>query len=532
MPSKQPSGPQENQATNAGSPDSGNTFRQLVAFLELTSGFKLAFARCNSQALCRRVIDSVTQEASKAGIKVFDIDVGKNFTGDFAASVRQGIPADALDQNIALMIRGIDELIYKDGRSTKDVSNIPFDQIKRTPFVAQLNFDRERLAQELPYPLVIWLEDESYRLLFKEAPDLTRWVWASFNFDETAPSGEVQEPSIMEGRRKEEISAPAGAQSPTFDISSLLKELDATPESGGSHDAAKRLSLLTTLFENLLSQFDYRRAERFGKEALSLSKRLKDRRSEGNALGNLGIAYANLGETRRAIEFYEQVLAIDREIGDRRGEGADLGNLGSAYDDLGEYRRAIQFHEHALVIDREIGDRRGEGQDLGNLGVAYKNLGEYRRAIEFYEQHLAIAREIGDRRGEGNALGNLGVAYKNLGETRRAIEYYEQALVIEREIGDRRGEGHALGNLGVAYRSLGEYRRAIEYYEQALVIQREIGDRPGEGNALFNMSLALDQLGDRKRAIEHAEAALKIKEQIEGPTAGKVRSQLEQWKKL
>ena len=63
-----------------------------------------------------------------------------------------------------------------------------------------------------------------------------------------------------------------------------------------------------------------------------------------------------------AIKFYEQALLIDREIGDRRGEGAALGNLGIAYATLGETRRAIKFFEQTLFIDREIGDRRGEGK--------------------------------------------------------------------------------------------------------------------------------------------------------------------------
>ena len=64
---------------------------------------------------------------------------------------------------------------------------------------------------------------------------------------------------------------------------------------------------------------------------------------KGNALGNLGTAYAALGETRRAIELYEQALVIAREIGDRRGEGNALGNLGIAYAALGEPRRAIEL---------------------------------------------------------------------------------------------------------------------------------------------------------------------------------------------
>ena len=101
------------------------------------------------------------------------------------------------------------------------------------------------------------------------------------------------------------------------------------------------------------------------------------------------------------IEQYEQALVIDREIGDRRGEGADLGNLGMAYAALGEVRRAIEQYEQALVISREIGDRRGEGADLGNLGNGVRGPGQVGRAIEQYEQALAISREIGDRRGEG-----------------------------------------------------------------------------------------------------------------------------------
>jgi tetratricopeptide (TPR) repeat protein len=264
--------------------------------------------------------------------------------------------------------------------------------------------------------------------------------------------------------------------------------------------------------------------------ALATARRLQDRAGEGVALGSLGLAYADLGETRRAIQFHEQALPILREIGDCRGEGAVLGNLGLAYADLGETSRAIQFYERALPILREIGDRRGEGAVLGNLGLAYYLVGETGRAIQFYEQDLAIAREIGDRRGEGSVLGNLGLAYANLGETHRAIQFHEQALLIDREIGNHRGEGSELGNLGNAYADLGEITRAIQCYEQQLAIVREVGDRRGEGIALWNMSLALDQLGELAQAIQHAEQSLTIREQIEDRNAAKVRAQLAAWR--
>jgi len=214
--------------------------------------------------------------------------------------------------------------------------------------------------------------------------------------------------------------------------------------------------------------------------ALAAAQQRGNRKGESYHLGNLGIAYMNLGEPRHAIESYEQLLAIAREIGDRRGESAALGNLGNAYADLGEPRRAIEYHEQALAIAREIGDRRGEGQDLGNLGVAYKNLGETRRAIEYHEQALTIDREIGDRRGEGQDLGSLGLAYADLGETRRAIEHHEQYLAIAREIGDRQGEAIASWNLSLAIEKEGDLARAADLMQVCVDYEREIGHPDAE----------------------------------------------------
>lgn len=264
--------------------------------------------------------------------------------------------------------------------------------------------------------------------------------------------------------------------------------------------------------------------------ALVSATRLKDRANEGVALGNLGTAYENLGETQRAIVFYKQALLIARELGDRRSEGIGLGNLGIAYKNLGDTQRAIQFYEQQLAIVRQVGDHKGEGNALGNLGNAYALLNEHQRAIQFYEQALLIARELGDRRGEALGLGNLGIASQNLGYTQRAIEFHKQALLIDRDLGGRRSEGADLGNLGLAYADLGETHCAIEFYEQQLTIVREIGDRRGEGNALWNMSLALDRLGQRARAIQRARQSLIIREQIEDPSVAKVRAQLVAWR--
>ncbi len=67
----------------------------------------------------------------------------------------------------------------------------------------------------------------------------------------------------------------------------------------------------------------------------------------------MGNTYLLLGDPRKAIEYYEKALVISREIGNRRGEGADLGNLWLAFSELGEMGKAIECYDQALEINPE-----------------------------------------------------------------------------------------------------------------------------------------------------------------------------------
>ncbi|MEG3912464.1 CHAT domain-containing protein, partial [Microcoleus sp. w2-18bC1] len=225
-------------------------------------------------------------------------------------------------------------------------------------------------------------------------------------------------------------------------------------------------------------------------------------------------AYYSLGDYAKAIEYAQQYLAIAREIKDRQSEGAALGSLGNAYYSLGDYAKAIEYAQQYLAIAREIKDRPSEGKAVGSLGNAYYSLGDYAKAIEYEQQWLAIAREIKGRQSEGKALGNLGNAYYTLGDYAKAIEYTQQSLAIAREIKDRQSEGRALRSLGIAYSELGDYAKAIEYEQQSLAIAREIKDRPSEGIALGNLGLALYKSGNLPAAETTLLDSIKVSESL------------------
>jgi tetratricopeptide (TPR) repeat protein len=143
---------------------------------------------------------------------------------------------------------------------------------------------------------------------------------------------------------------------------------------------------------------------------------------------------------RERIEWLNVEMRACRKLGDRSGEGVASGNLGRAYADLGETRQAIEYQEQALKIAREIEDRTNEGVWMRHLGQAYAALGETSKATGFYEQSLMIAQKIGYPSLEANNLSNWGDALVKLGETDRAGEMIEAALAIYEQIESPRAE--------------------------------------------------------------------------------------------
>ncbi|MFN6468893.1 MAG: CHAT domain-containing protein [Nostoc sp. SerVER01] len=245
-------------------------------------------------------------------------------------------------------------------------------------------------------------------------------------------------------------------------------------------------------------------------QALIVYRELKDRRGEGQTLGNLGLAYRATGEYSKAINYQQQALTIFQELKDRQSEGQLLGNLGNAYLAIGEYDKAIQSQQQSLTIARESKDRAGEGFVLGSLGIVFAELGNYPQAVESYVQSLAIARETKNREGEASTLNNLGAAYQAQNNNSKAVESYQQSLAIAQQIKNRSIEQTALSSLGVAYESLRNYPQAIEHQQQSLKIAQEIGDRRTEALGLNNLGHTLFLSGNLVEAENKLRLAVKV----------------------
>src|SRR5271157_6187725 len=122
------------------------SYQKLLAFLDLASGSTLAIAHCNLPSLRKEILQRVSADAAAKGVTVNEVDISSSYSGDFVAAIKAQLGGLPPGSRMAVMLIGIDGLIYQSASQENLVGE------GRTPFIARLNFDRERIARDLPFP--------------------------------------------------------------------------------------------------------------------------------------------------------------------------------------------------------------------------------------------------------------------------------------------------------------------------------------------------------------------------------------------
>jgi len=249
-------------------------------------------------------------------------------------------------------------------------------------------------------------------------------------------------------------------------------------------------------------------------EARTLFRRADDPAGEGNALNFLGIISLTRGDSRSAVEYLKQAWELQRQTADNpqtyQAKAALLGNLAVAYAQLGQTAQAAESLKQALPLMRAAQNKGGEAKLLASLGSVHHTLGQLQQASDYFQQALSLFRALGDKGGAGVTLNNLGTLYRHLGEADKAMDALQQALPLLRAAGDKRVEGIALDSLGVLYRATGDFQTALEHFNQALSLRRSLGDKRGEAITLDNIGVARREMGDAQKALEYHTQALHL----------------------
>jgi len=201
--------------------------------------------------------------------------------------------------------------------------------------------------------------------------------------------------------------------------------------------SGESLRMVTALWRFWLMQGYFSEGRRWIEIALAKGEHASPQLRAG-ALNGMGNLANQQGDYKRAQMWFEESLTLRRTI-DNTGDIADaLNNLGVVAKNQGEYERAAALYEESLALSRESNNIVGIASALNNLGLVAYEQGDYGRSMALYEESLALKRTVGNSWGISGTLLNLANVAFARGDYEGASTLYRESLVISRDSGSRK----------------------------------------------------------------------------------------------
>lgn len=236
------------------------------------------------------------------------------------------------------------------------------------------------------------------------------------------------------------------------------------------------------------------------------------------ALGLMGYVLAFMQiDYRHAETYYEQALSLWRELGDLRNESDILCQMGTLMMERGEYARSRLLHEESLAIREKMGDQDGVIGIRESLGVVLMRLGELDGAEQIFQESLDWWQARGETLATAFVFNYLGATALYQGNYEQSRAMHEQALAVWQAAGDTRGVSAALNALGPVALYQGQVEQAKAYLKESLRLRWACQDYDGIAwnlERLAEVAFAQEQLDRGARLWGSAEG---LRESINSP---------------
>jgi protein O-GlcNAc transferase len=203
-----------------------------------------------------------------------------------------------------------------------------------------------------------------------------------------------------------------------------------------------------------------------------------------DALYNLGITCARLGQNGEAIDDYKRYLGI-------RSDADVWTQLGLLYDDAGSKNEARHAYEKAIEIDPKFGHAHH------NLGVLLKEQGDLKGAEEHLATFVRLEEEAG--RQNGDAYYSLGILYLQERRDKDAKMLIQKAIDIDPSV------SYVNNAMGDIYLVEERPDLSIVYYQKA--IEKD----PKYAPAYSGLGDAYGRLKERDKALAAYHKALELR---------------------
>lgn len=251
-------------------------------------------------------------------------------------------------------------------------------------------------------------------------------------------------------------------------------------------------------------------SRRHYRAALSLARRLDDRRRQVRILANLAYDHTQARDTDAARRLLTEAFALADtcDFADIRGHLHT--GLAAAYETDGDRDGAVEHFRLAVGIFVDMQDEGGELGARQRLAFNLMMSGRYAAAVAHYDACLGIIERRDSPHILNWVLAGLALTHHKLGNLDRAEHFYRRSMEQSEAFGDRMSEAWIRRSLGLLAMLRGQYSLALSHHHDALEISRAIEDMEGVGESLETLAAVHYRLGDWDAARRHYEQAVDI----------------------
>ena len=181
---------------------------------------------------------------------------------------------------------------------------------------------------------------------------------------------------------------------------------------------------------------NYEKALEYQKKVLTIDKQqLKVEAYVAIDLNNIGITYqkkalhsGNREDLFKALPYFKESLKIARKIKDVKTEIQALTNMGMVHIDLEGYPEALRYSLLGLKKAEKIQDQEESANLLVNIGIIYSKQEHYDRAIEYFRKAIDTASSINGDKILWEAHLEIADAYRKQNNYKKSLESYKRSV--------------------------------------------------------------------------------------------------------
>ncbi len=211
---------------------------------------------------------------------------------------------------------------------------------------------------------------------------------------------------------------------------------NAMPISGLTGDA----SMLTEFVEMLkdrawvrIERREWAAAEEDLQNALALATHQPE--AEARIYDALASLYRHQEQYEIALQQAQKALMLREQSGDPFGIAKSLSNLGLIYANMGDTYNAVSAHAEAVAAFERLANGEHVAVALLNMGAAYHFGGDLENAIDAYSRCLKLCEEGGWTLTQSRSHSNLAEALAERGELEAAARHWHQGYELSNDAG-------------------------------------------------------------------------------------------------